>query len=72
MSNVRAEKECESWVHLERKRHSRAESIAGDLHERGPDKGSSVGMAMCHIQSARGQPIGAKAIRGVKGDKDRC
>lgn len=62
------EEESGSWEHLERKRHFRVGSNA----ERGSDKGSSSGMAMCHTQSARGQPTWAKVIKGVKGDEDRC
>lgn len=58
----------EPWEHLERKRHSRVGSNA----ERGSDKGSSVGMAMCHIQSARGQSIGANVTRRVESNEDRC
>lgn len=58
----------ESWEHLERKRHSRVGSNA----ERGSDKGSSVGMATGHIQSARGQSIGANVTRRIESTVDRC
>lgn len=54
LSDVRVEKECELWVHLESKRYSRVGSNA----EKGPDEGTSVRMAivaMSHSACLLGQ-----------------